>query len=206
MRRPSGSGLSDGTSSARVAGDDRSADGREGRPGPAGRPRYADRARARRGPGRPRARPHAADRLRRRADRRPAHQDYRSALALAAIGKPAVEGLRGLLGEQKENVRAEVVMALGRIGPDAGAGRPRPRPLCSATRASGSGARPRRARADRPGGGSSRLIAASADRDVKVRAGAVEAPGAVGRAGRRRASVDPRARRATRPPRSGRRR
>ncbi len=41
------------------------------------------------------------------------HQDYRSALALAAIGKPAVEGLRGLLKEQKENVRAEAAMALG---------------------------------------------------------------------------------------------
>ncbi len=47
------------------------------------------------------------------------HQDYRSALALAAVGKPAVEGLRGLLKERKVNVRAEAVMALGRIGPDA---------------------------------------------------------------------------------------
>ncbi|MHB1562433.1 MAG: HEAT repeat domain-containing protein, partial [Isosphaeraceae bacterium] len=49
------------------------------------------------------------------------HQDYRSALALAAVGKPAVEGLRGLLRERdrKESVRAEVIMALGRIGPDA---------------------------------------------------------------------------------------
>jgi HEAT repeat protein len=47
------------------------------------------------------------------------HQDYRSALAMAAIGRPAVEGLRGLLGERKEGVRAEAVMALGRIGPDA---------------------------------------------------------------------------------------
>lgn len=52
------------------------------------------------------------------------HQDYRSALALAAIGKPAVEGLRGLLGERKENVRAEVIMALGRLGPDAEAAIP----------------------------------------------------------------------------------
>jgi HEAT repeat protein len=52
------------------------------------------------------------------------HQDYRSALALAAIGKPAVEGLKGLLDERKENVRAEVVMALGRIGPDAEAAVP----------------------------------------------------------------------------------
>jgi len=48
------------------------------------------------------------------------HQDYRSALALAAIGQPAVEGLRGLLKERKESVRAEVIMALGRVGPDAG--------------------------------------------------------------------------------------
>ncbi|WP_435005072.1 HEAT repeat domain-containing protein [Tundrisphaera lichenicola] len=47
------------------------------------------------------------------------HQDYRSALALGAIGKPAVEALRGLLGERKQDVRAEVVMALGRIGFDA---------------------------------------------------------------------------------------
>ncbi|WZO97363.1 HEAT repeat domain-containing protein [Isosphaeraceae bacterium EP7] len=47
------------------------------------------------------------------------HQDYRSALALATVGKPAVEGLRGLLSEKKESVRAEAVMALGRIGPNA---------------------------------------------------------------------------------------
>ncbi len=47
------------------------------------------------------------------------HQDYRSALALAGIGKPAVEGLIGLLKHKKEGVRAEVVMSLGRIGPDA---------------------------------------------------------------------------------------
>ncbi len=52
------------------------------------------------------------------------HQDYRSALALAAIGRPAVEGLRGLLKERKESVRAEVVMAMGRIGPDAAAAVP----------------------------------------------------------------------------------
>ena len=47
------------------------------------------------------------------------HQDYRAALALAAIGKPAVDGLRGLLKAKKESVRAEAAMALGRIGPDA---------------------------------------------------------------------------------------
>jgi HEAT repeat protein len=47
------------------------------------------------------------------------HQDYRAALALAAVGKPAVEELRGLLSERKENVRAEAAMGLGRIGPEA---------------------------------------------------------------------------------------
>jgi HEAT repeat protein len=51
--------------------------------------------------------------------REESHQDYRSALALAAIGKPAVGGLRSLLKERKENVRAEAIMGLGRIGPDA---------------------------------------------------------------------------------------
>jgi HEAT repeat protein len=52
------------------------------------------------------------------------HQDYRSALALAAIGKPAVHGLRGLLKENKVGVRAESAMALGRIGKDAEAAIP----------------------------------------------------------------------------------
>jgi HEAT repeat protein len=47
------------------------------------------------------------------------HQDYRSAMALAGIGKPSVEGLISLLTHKKESVRAEVVMSLGRIGPDA---------------------------------------------------------------------------------------
>ena len=47
------------------------------------------------------------------------HQDYRSALALAAVGGPAVEGLRGLLKDGKPTVRAEAAMALGRIGPAA---------------------------------------------------------------------------------------
>ena len=106
------------------------------------------------------------------------HQDYRSALALSAIGKPAVEGLRGLLGEKKESVRAEVVMALGRIGPDAGAAIPdlvrllgdkserlRREAIVALGRIGSESARP--------------LIAASADRDVKVRAGAVEALGQI---------------------------
>jgi HEAT repeat protein len=56
--------------------------------------------------------------------REESHQDYRSALALAAIGKPSVEALSGLLKERKENVRAEAAMALGRIGPDAAAAVP----------------------------------------------------------------------------------
>ena len=47
------------------------------------------------------------------------HQDYRSAIALAAVGKPAVDGLRSLLKERKVSARAEAIMALGRIGPDA---------------------------------------------------------------------------------------
>ena len=45
------------------------------------------------------------------------HQDYRAALALAAIGKPAVEGLRGLLKEPNRTCAPESAMALGRIGP-----------------------------------------------------------------------------------------
>ncbi len=52
------------------------------------------------------------------------HQDYRSALALAAVGKPAVDGLRGILKERKPSVRAEAAMSLGRIGPDAEAAVP----------------------------------------------------------------------------------
>jgi HEAT repeat protein len=47
------------------------------------------------------------------------HQHFRVALALAAIGKPAVRGLRGLLTAEKQNVRAEAAMAIGRIGSDA---------------------------------------------------------------------------------------
>jgi HEAT repeat protein len=104
------------------------------------------------------------------------HQDYRSALALAAIGKPAVEGLRGLLGERKENVRAEVVMALGRIGPNAGAAVADLVPLLGdkserirqeATRALGRIGEA----AVEP------LIAASAHQDAGVRARAVESLG-----------------------------
>ncbi len=49
------------------------------------------------------------------------HQDYRAALALAAIGQPAVEALRVLLHEEAANDRAEAAMALGRIGPAAAA-------------------------------------------------------------------------------------
>ena len=98
-------------------------------------------------------------------DSEESHQDYRSALALAAIGKPAVEGLRGLLKERKESVRAEVVMALGRIGPDAAAGRPRPDPAARRQERtdpprSHPGARADRHRRVEP------LVAASAHKEV----------------------------------------
>lgn len=54
------------------------------------------------------------------------HQDYRAALALASIGKPSVAGLHELLtdSEVRLNVRAEAIMALGRIGKDAEAAIP----------------------------------------------------------------------------------
>jgi|GEM_PF-1759595 len=50
-----------------------------------------------------------------------AHQDYRAAIALAAIGKPSVLALKELLADPdtKENVQAESIMALGKIGKDA---------------------------------------------------------------------------------------
>ena len=104
------------------------------------------------------------------------HQDYRSALALAAVGKPAVEGLRGLLKERKESVRSEVAMGLGRIGPDAEAAVPDLIPLLK----DGS-ARVRR-EASRALGligppAVGPLIAAAADQDVVVRSGAVEGLG-----------------------------
>jgi HEAT repeat protein len=46
------------------------------------------------------------------------HQDYRAAIALASIGEPAVNDLQQLLAgaDTKPNVRAESIMALGRIG------------------------------------------------------------------------------------------
>ena len=104
------------------------------------------------------------------------HQDYRSALALASIGKPAVEGLRGLLKERKESVRSEVAMGLGRIGPDAGPAVPDLIPLL------GDGSARVRREASRALGligppAVEALIAASADRDVVVRSGAVEGLG-----------------------------
>jgi HEAT repeat protein len=104
------------------------------------------------------------------------HQDYRSALALGAIGKPAVEPLRGLLGEKKESVRAEVVMALGRVGPDAAPAVP------DLVRLLGDKSERIRREAivslGRIGPAAARaLIAASAEKDVRVRAGAVEALG-----------------------------
>jgi HEAT repeat protein len=102
------------------------------------------------------------------------HQDYRSALALAAIGKPAVEGLRGLLGARKENVKAEVVMALGRIGPDAGSAIPDLLPLLGdkidRIRMEASLALGRI-------GAAGPLIAASEHQDPAIRAQAVEGLG-----------------------------
>ncbi len=104
------------------------------------------------------------------------HQDYRSALALAAIGRPAVEGLRGLLKERKESVRAEVVMAMGRIGPDAAAAVPDLIPLL--------GDKSERIRREasltlgRIGPAALEpLIAASNSEDAAIRARAVEALG-----------------------------
>ncbi|SIN94144.1 HEAT repeat [Singulisphaera sp. GP187] len=104
------------------------------------------------------------------------HQDYRSALALAAVGKPAVEGLRSLLNERKESVRAEVVMGLGRIGPDAAAAVPDLLPLL--------GAKNERIRQEasvalgRIGSVALEpLIAASSHQDPLVRARAVESLG-----------------------------
>ena len=99
---------------------------RPGRTGPAGRPRHALR------PGRDAAAAVPALVHTLRTDfggrgQEATHQDYRSALALSAIGKPAVEGLRGLLGEKKESVARG-----GRHGPGSKrarrrSGNPRPR-------------------------------------------------------------------------------
>ncbi len=104
------------------------------------------------------------------------HQDYRSAMALAAIGKPAVEGLRGLLKEKKESVRAEVVMALGRIGPDAAVAVPDLVPLL------GDASERIRIEVSRAlgrigAGAAMPLVAATADKDAVVRAQAVVALG-----------------------------
>src|SRR5262249_3471084 len=108
------------------------------------------------------------------------HQDYRSALALAAIGKPAVEGLRSLLKERKESVRAEVVMALGRIGPDAEAAVPDLVPLL------GDKSGRIRQEASRSLGligpaAVAPVLAASAHKDPIIRARAVESLGYVAR-------------------------
>jgi HEAT repeat protein len=104
------------------------------------------------------------------------HQDYRSALALAAIGKPAVEGLRGLLKERKEGVRAEVAMSLGRIGPDAEAAVP---DLVLLLRDDSARVRREASRALGLIGPAAvdALVAASKDRNVVVREGAVEGLG-----------------------------
>jgi HEAT repeat protein len=104
------------------------------------------------------------------------HQDYRSALVLAAIGKPAVEGLRGLLKERKESVRAEVVMALGRIGPDAAPAVPDLMPVLGE-----KSERLRREATQALGrigpAAIAPLLSASAHEDNQVRARAVEALG-----------------------------
>jgi HEAT repeat protein len=104
------------------------------------------------------------------------HQDYRSALALAAIGKPAVAGLIGLLKERKESVRAEVVMSLGRIGPDAEAAIPAL--IDSLGNKSERIGREVPLALGRIGAAAvTPLIAASAHKDVSVRARAVESMG-----------------------------
>jgi HEAT repeat protein len=104
------------------------------------------------------------------------HQDYRSALALAAIGKPAVEGLRGLLKARKESVRAEAAMALGRIGPDADSAAPALIVLLAdkSERSRREGTRS----LGRIGTGAlAPLIAATEHKDAIVRAAAVESLG-----------------------------
>ncbi|MGP0065173.1 MAG: HEAT repeat domain-containing protein, partial [Isosphaeraceae bacterium] len=104
------------------------------------------------------------------------HQDYRSALALAAVGKPAVDGLRGLLKERKESVRAECIMGLGRIGPDAEAAVPDLIPLLG-----DKSDRIRREAALALGrigpAAVAPLIAAADDKDAVVRAGAMRGLG-----------------------------
>ena len=104
------------------------------------------------------------------------HQDYRSALALAAIGKPAVEGLRGLLKERKESVRAEVDHGPGADRARREAAVPDLIPLL--------GDKNERIRREaslalgRIGTAAVEpLIAASAHKDVIIRAGAVESLG-----------------------------
>lgn len=54
------------------------------------------------------------------------HQDYRAAIALASIGAPSVQALTDQLtsADTKENVRAEALMALGKIGNPAAAAIP----------------------------------------------------------------------------------
>lgn len=107
------------------------------------------------------------------------HQDYRSALALAAVGSPAVNALRELLAESAENVRAEAAMALGRIGPEAAPAVPALVGLLDdedeRVRRDAVGALGRiGAKAVAP------LISAAANSDADVRAGAIEALGLTG--------------------------
>jgi HEAT repeat protein len=106
------------------------------------------------------------------------HQDYRAALALAAIGKESVPGLRSLLKERKPNVRAEAAMALGRIGPDASAAVPDLIPLLGDKN---ERVRPEVSRSLGQIGRSAigPLTAASNHGDAVVRAGATEGLGYV---------------------------
>ncbi len=116
------------------------------------------------------------------------HQDYRSALALAAIGKPSVEGLRGLLKAQKESVRAEAAMALGRIGPDAEAAAP-DLILLLADKSERSRREASRSLGRIGTAALATLIGASKHKDVIIRSGAIEGLGYL-------SSPDERARRA----------
>ena len=104
------------------------------------------------------------------------HQDYRSALALASIGAPAVDGLRSLLKAKKDSVRAEAAMALGRIGPDGAKAAPDLIVLLA-----DKSERCRREASRSLGrigtAAIAPLIAAAAHKDAIVRAGAVEGIG-----------------------------
>lgn len=108
------------------------------------------------------------------------HQDFRAALALAAIGASAVPELRTLLeSEERTNVRAEAIMALGRIG---GPSKPSVKDLIGLLADEEDRLRREAIVALGRIGDAAReplLVAARSDAEV-VRAGAIEALGAVG--------------------------